>query len=388
MADDYKEFIDLANEALEVADEETLESLKEQMYGNIEYLKAISSSFLASVQDTWAKILSLNEAAKEENNIKKSLSKDSKDNPELEEALQKVRNLKINEKEFNHFTQAVFRYQAAVNAVLGQSVKLIYVYRDEDGNPEIWEIDEKGELVVSSMASKGRGLIAKYKTLNALDQHKKQLKNQFNNAEKEQSFETLKDTYKETTKRGDISREVLNKGFLLILWLTDRWHAMKVSAMGDINEAYAAFYLNLIYREDFYFPDSGKEFNVEKFMIDPYYGVGAVDPISGLLQGDVSIKLNNGMSLEFAIKSNNASALSFRQVIDLANAIDKERNTDVITMEWLKAYKLDLTYTHDREGNRKSLIKGRNREVNLAKRIKGTTDKEIKAIEKAILRKK
>ena len=107
---------------------------------------------------------------------------------------------------------------------------------------------------------------------------------------------------------------------------------MKVSAMGDVNEAYAAFYLNMLYRENFVFLDKGREYNVETFMTDENYGVGAVDPISGLLQGDTSIQLENGLKLEFAIKSDNASALSFEQVIRLANAI-VDSGTEEITME-------------------------------------------------------
>lgn len=366
MAGGYEDFFAIAEEALDIGDVEALESLKETMYGNVEFLKTISASFLTATRDTWAKIKNLNEASKRAYKIKKSLG-DQAPSAELENALLDMRNLKIENWEFDLFSQAIFKYQASVNLVLGQSVQLIYVYRDENGNPEIWNVSENGNIVTQTMASKGRGLVAKYKNLSSMNTHKEQLKAQIDENDSK-GFNTLKNTYLDVVQRGEKSREILKKGFLMIMWLTDRWHVMKVSAMGDVNEAYAAFYLNMLYRENFIFLDKGREYNVETFMTDENYGVGAVDPISGLLQGDTSIQLENGLKLEFAVKSDNASALSFEQVIRLANAI-VDSGTEEITMEWLQSYKHDLTLT--KSG---AEIKGRNRQQNFSKCMENTAN--------------
>lgn len=90
---------------------------------------------------------------------------------------------------------------------------------------------------------------------------------------------------------------------------------MKVSAEGDIHEAYASFII--LNKSTPSFKSSDKEYLVYQFL---KYGVANVDNISGLLQGDVS-KGN----IEYAIKSANASLLSLQQIDKLAQEIVKSK---------------------------------------------------------------
>lgn len=380
MFEEYEDFIAFAEEAISMADGETEKALKEGIYENIDFLKNISNKFLKTIENTWIKIQLIDINAKNIYKIKSALKKNSI-SQELTEALEFQKALKIKDEEFKVFSQAIFLYQAAVNAVLGQSVELIYVYQDENGQPEVWHVKEDGNssIVSQTLASKGRGLVGKYKSLSAMDAHKTQLK--ASAGTEKQGFDTLKETYVEVHKRADISKEKTKR--LYIMWLTNKWHVMQVSAKGDINEAYAAFFLNMIYRENFIFPDSahniGQEYHVEYFMTDEQYGIKAVDSVSGLLQGDISIQLSNGLSLEFAAKSKDASALGFSQVINLATAIvtgDNGITKEEITMEWLRSYKEGLTFTSFKNRNKK--IQGRNKEKRMSDLMRTTANRELK----------
>jgi hypothetical protein len=89
---------------------------------------------------------------------------------------------------------------------------------------------------------------------------------------------------------------------------------MRVSGgEGDINEAYVSF--AMLNNEIPTFQEEMEE-NVEDYMTDTTSGVGVVDNVSGLLQGDVSV---NG--IEYAVKSAGASTLGLKQVIELATTI-------------------------------------------------------------------
>ena len=110
---------------------------------------------------------------------------------------------------------------------------------------------------------------------------------------------------------------------------------MQVSSEGDINEAYAAFYLN----KQFSLFGAKIENNINTYMTHKKYGVSMVDNISGLLQGDVTVEGEPNIS--YAIKSKNASLLGDVDIISIA-LILKEMPVEKITTDILQSFKSKL----------------------------------------------
>jgi hypothetical protein len=99
----------------------------------------------------------------------------------------------------------------------------------------------------------------------------------------------------------------------IVFWENEgKWETMRVSSEGDINEAYANFYLNKKY---FYFKKM-IERDINTYMLDKNYGVIAVDNISGLLQGDVNVD-----NIAYAIKSRGASMFGDVDIIVTATTL-------------------------------------------------------------------
>jgi len=203
--------------------------------------------------------------------------------------------------------QATFDFQQIVNNFLGQKVQTIFVYENDDGTPDLYDINE--EQILNFDYSSRNKLVARYQVNNRNFQSALTKFTQDN--VNEVGISNLKNTYKESMARFRVSK------VKRVMWLNPesppKWRIMKVSAAGDINEAYAAVVLT---RQETLFLNSYLETNIDTFMMK---FVHYVDNISGLLQGDVSVG-----NTEYAIKSANASTLSLVQVINLANMIMQE----------------------------------------------------------------
>lgn len=136
----------------------------------------------------------------------------------------------------------------------------------------------------------------------------------------------------------------------IILWWYpntdyDNPSAMEVSSLGDITEAYAAI---LFARQNKMNITSNMEQNIDTYM-NNY--VAQVDNISGLFQGDIT---DTRSGIEYAIKSANASTMSVKQVIELAQIIKSSGGS--FTAEHLKQIADNLS--KKTQGARQKILTG------------------------------
>lgn len=202
--------------------------------------------------------------------------------------------------------KASFEFQNKLNEFLGQQVKMIFVVEGISG-PELYEMTSE-EILKFDYGSRN-SLVARYRATNE-DLGKSLKKLEITESNLNFSLSGLKTTYSEVLERYRISR---SQNLRILMWKPGvAWKKMTVSAEGDINEAYAAFvFLNKTS------PSFKKalEYNIDDFAS----GIAAVDNMSGLLKGDVSVG-----NIEYGIKSANASTLGLKQMEKLATQILSE----------------------------------------------------------------
>lgn len=211
-------------------------------------------------------------------------------------------------------------FQNILNNFLGQQITMVFVFQNTDGEPELYEITS--EDVLKYDYSSSNTLVARYKGDNeALNNSMKKLQL---TADWNFNLSGLKSTYIEVMFRYRCSRKINQR---IVLWRNpyDVWHAMKVSAEGDINEAYAS--IVILNRKEPSF-NNEMEINIQQFLKE----VAQVDNVSGLLQGDVT----NG-NIEYGIKSAGASTLSLKQIIKIAYQIVHDENFSQEKLERIKA---------------------------------------------------
>lgn len=126
----------------------------------------------------------------------------------------------------------------------------------------------------------------------------------------------------------------------------DNPSAMEVSSLGDITEAYAAI---LFARQNKMIITSNMEQNIDTYM-NNY--VAQVDNISGLFQGDIT---DTRSGIEYAIKSANASTMSVKQVIELAQIIKSSGGS--FTVEHLRQVAENLS--KKTQGQRQKILTGK-----------------------------
>lgn len=208
---------------------------------------------------------------------------------------------------------ATFEFQRVLNYVLDQKSVMVYV-TIKDGKPQIIQFNEMD--FISFGASSSNQLTGRF---NITKRRLAELKNKVSVIDPAEFEDVdldrlagLQDTYNEVIRRFQLARQVDSD---MVLWnIGNEWYGMRVSGgEGDINEAYVSF--AMLNNEIPTFQE-GMEENVEDYMTDTTSGVGVVDNVSGLLQGDVSV---NG--IEYAIKSAGASTLGLKQIIELATTI-------------------------------------------------------------------
>ena len=358
---------DIAEQAVDIMDQEFEENAPDFFKGNMSYLQTSASVFYNEIAEVWSRIQNINYMKKQEYKIKRLIKAEKETEASVvQEELKNYHLAVVSKAEFANFTTKVFKFQEVVNAVLGQKVQMIYVYIDKKGNPTLYKLENTGDHLKQSFASKGRGMSARYGNLSQsfLNTHGEKILNSLKNNGQEQ----LDLAYKETVKRGQYSKKVLKIGFLLVLWQPMKiWLKMKISAQGDINEAYAAFYLNMIYNNFIFDKNPDIEWLLNTFLLHDQYGVTAVDSISGFFEGDVSI--NN---IEYAIKSKGATSLSPEQVIRLAETI-KDMSSEELTMEYIENLKREA----HQAGKRRNLVEPLDVNLNLTydEIVKSLSDK-------------
>lgn len=221
--------------------------------------------------------------------------------------------------------QAAFEYHEQLNEILGQKVVTVIVLPNKQGEPELFPITKEeifnNKILNYEETSKTARLSARFKVssnqlknagINAINRDDLKINDNLN-------VSNLNATYKTVLERFDKYKR-------LVLWFfPNGWKHSKVSARGDIAEAYSMFFLK---QSEYNFQSSNKEENIDYFMV---LGVQEVDNVSGLLQGDVS-----SGQYEFAIKSADASYMSIQQMIPLAEEIVNNKS---YSLKDLQAYK-------------------------------------------------
>ena len=217
----------------------------------------------------------------------------------------------LKNQEIEKLYKAAFTFHDEINKILGQEVRTIIILEDNEGNPLLFSLTKddifNNNILSFEETSKTARLTARFRT------NAQQMRNAGISAIQRDEFndnlniDNLNQSYKNIINRYDTYKQ-------LVLWLyptnPKTWNKSKVSARGDIAEAYAMFFLK---KAQYNFQSSNLEENIHYFMT---LGVANVDNVSGLLQGDVS----DG-KYEYAIKSANASYMSILQMITLAQDI-------------------------------------------------------------------
>lgn len=318
----------IANQAVQIADEEVLETIKENIEGNGILLKQEAQKFLNNIENIYNKIQNINLIEKSIYRIKNQINSGQGDEALLQEELSQYRKQRLSDVEFQKFTNEILNFQNKLNEFLGQKIKIIYVYVSPNGKTvKLFELDNSANHIMQSYASKGGGFKPRYKNLN---QKQKDI------TEDIPILQGLKAAHSAAIWRARYGKKKRQSSNILLLWkpLGD-WKQMWISSEGDINESYAAFYLRNEPNPTF---ESSKNIEVllDVFLTSHPSGVLYVDNVSGLLEGDVS--LNN---IEYAIKSKGASSLGYNQIINLANTIAQMDELQ-ITVDFLKDIKEQL----------------------------------------------
>lgn len=308
-------------------------------------LKRSSAKFLSVVRECQEKIKFIENTMlaqkKLRNAIRKDLKVTGKFLPEQEteeykknkeELSNSLRNVEV-EKVY----QAAFEYHEELNKILGQKVVTVFLLPNKEGNPELFAISKEeifnNKILNYEETSKTARLSARFKItanqlknagINAINRDDLNINDKLN-------VQKLNTTYKTVLDRFDKYKR------LVLQFFPHGQKHSKVSARGDIAEAYSMFFLK---KAEYDFQSNNREENVNYFMV---LGVAEVDNVSGLLQGDVS----DGQ-YEYAIKSADASQMSIQQMIPLAEEIIRNES---YSLNDLKAQKEKLAKKKSRVRN-------------------------------------
>jgi hypothetical protein len=280
-------------------------------------LKLIAAKFLKVALNTQEKIQKIENMMFNQQKIRKQIKKDLGitgrllPQHETENYIKNREELQneLKNKEIENLYNAAFTFHEDINRILGQEVQTIIVLEDKEGNPLLFSLSKEeifnNNILSFEETSKTARLTARFRT------SAQQMKNAGISAIQRDDFNddlninNLNKSYKDIIYRYDTYKQI-------VLWMypMGTWNKSKVSARGDIAEAYAMFFLKKV---QYNFQSNNSEENIHYFMT---LGVANVDNVSGLLQGDVSNK-----QYEYAIKSANASYMSIIQMITLAQDI-------------------------------------------------------------------
>lgn len=296
----------IAAEAEQLGAQEMAEAVLLEHQGDLQYLKQAAIDYKQVVDELDDKLRLFTHTLKRQSQIRKQVGKTNVQMvDEYIKNKAKVQEFLISDipKKLYH---ASFEFQNKLNEFLGQQVKMIFVVEGADG-PELYEMTS--EEILRFDYSSSNKLSARYKVTNE-DLGKSLKKLEITESNLNFSLTGLKTTYSEVLQRYRISR---SQNLRFLMWKPgNSWKKMVISAEGDINEAYAAFvFLN---KASPSFKRS-MEYNVGDFA----QGIAAVDNMSGLLKGDVSVG-----NIEYGIKSAGASALGLKQMEMLATQILQE----------------------------------------------------------------
>lgn len=200
---------------------------------------------------------------------------------------------------------AAFELQEAANITLNQEVETVFVFENKEGTPEVYKLGNITDYLKYDTTSKTHNLTARFGTLKSEVSGLQQARMD-DLFDESINMAKLDATYKEVMWRYRYSK------IKTVMWLNpnppEKWNLMKVSAEGDINEAYAAIVLQRLGKTY----ENDMEQNIQDYMEE----VGKVDAVSGLLQGDVTVG-----NIEYSIKSAGSSIIGLAQFNKFAKEI-------------------------------------------------------------------
>lgn len=311
-----------------------LEALQDIADEDLLKLKKDAAKFLQIVIETQEKIrsieLMMKEQKKRRDQIRTSLGVTGKflssyETDEYRKCKEELTN-ELHNREVEKIYDAAFTFHEQLNAVLGQEVQTIILLQDKEGNPFLFNTSKEdlfnNKFLSYEETSKTSKLAARFKMsidqmrqagIEAIQRDDLQLNDSLN-------LDNLNTTYRSILYRYDTYKR-------LVLWYFPNgiWNKSRISARGDIAEAYAMFFLT---KAKYDFNSANKEENINYFMV---LGVQEVDNVSGLLQGDIS-----SGRYEYAIKSADASYMSIQQMIPLAQDIVTKNNYSLIDLNRTK----------------------------------------------------
>lgn len=282
-------------------DSEIFLSGKELQNQAVTFLQSIPAPLLENTSAIDRKVRQLQRSLQKEGNEKSII-----------DAVIEARQSILDESSMQKYTQAKLLFQKQLNAFLGQKVITTYVYSNmKNKEVSLVEIDSNLALKFEKHRKTMR-----YTNMEYINKQKMLQQSKLSPEAKadEQAALPLKTTYFEVLRRGREVKHKLRaakeKSFFIVFWKhMGKWQTMRVSSEGDINEAYANFYLN----KKFSYFVKQIEKDINTYMLNKSYGVVSVNAVSGLLQGDVNI--NN---IAYAIKSRGASIFGDTDIISTA----------------------------------------------------------------------
>ena len=281
--------------------------LKEVVDERLIKLKAAAQKYQMIMADAGVALQEFRDAQRRKSQLIKSYGKDKNVYQEVEAYKQykTITDNFYNSGMPQKIVSAAFELQEAANIALGQEVETVFVFENAEGTPELYQLGNITDYLKYDTASRTYNLTARFGTLkneiSGLQQAR--MDNLFDESINMAKLDT---TYKEVMWRYRYSK------IKTVMWLNpnppEKWNLMKVSAEGDINEAYAAIVLQRLGKTY----ENDMEQNIQDYMEE----VGKVDSASGLLQGDVTVG-----NIEYAIKSANASIPGLAQFTKFAKEI-------------------------------------------------------------------
>lgn len=282
--------------------------------------------FLTSIREGYEELAAANIIAKHQNKLKKAMEKPQNG---IGVADEYYRNKQIF-KDMYARSQVVDiniklqEFSKELNSFLNQRSQLTYVYTNAKGkNPVVFLVDDIGQIMHKGMGSKGAGIKTRIDMSRETAMQAMQGANAAIRRLAEEDYMTIQqiknlkgsynqvifryNKYKYQAKKGDNKAKTVH----VILWRPDaNWRIVIMgNNMGDIKEAYVNALISRVG-----FISAQMEKNIDDFM----QYVSQVDATPGMLQGDVSETLEDGSTIEYAVKGARASFMSLELAINLA----------------------------------------------------------------------
>ena len=328
----YQQMLNYMDDTLKQATIESIDLTAQQFSNRV---KAAAKDFLNKVQSGLSELDTLNQLLERQDILIKKIQK-GQDLPassiEYAEVTKERQKYGIKKDYYKKVITAVLDFQEILNEVLKQKVELIYVYVDDDNNPQVYNIPEKDLIPALSYDRDGQYVKGRFK-----EKYVSAFKALLRRTDLIQQADLPKNfnltyfnyTFKEVLYRYNKGKKGDEQS--LILWLNpyfssyrSKWLKALVSNTGDIKQAYASIFLNKEINSIKLFNDQKLDNNVHSFMEE----VAKVDDNSGLLAGDVTVG-----NIEYAIKGVKASTLGMAQVVQLAKKIINGPEAKLYTKE-------------------------------------------------------